>query len=186
MTSWPINSQMTTSSANHTQAPGQQVVLVGRQLLFQDIMESIFSSFLKSFTCCVGSKGRGSMHCWKIVQLKEVQSQFSYWNTEQKGAVTSQSETAHTPGLHKWVRIQRRKAAMGQKTAVSFCTGTVSIYFGLKKKVLCSSLIWIKMCGTLLSCVRFTKVYWERNCQGEAFADLNFLEKFMKDSFYGV
>lgn len=34
------------------------------------------------------------------------------------------------------MRIQHCKAVMGQKPAVSFCAGTVSIYFGLKKGTL--------------------------------------------------
>lgn len=147
-------------------------------------MECILRPFWRSIACCVGGKGRGSTNWWKIAQYKfrEAQSQFSYWNTEQKGIVKSKSTVAHTPRFHRWVRgFSIAKAVMGQEIAVSFCTGTVSIYFGWEMVFYSSLHFLIKFCVAWLSSTRYCKVHWEKNCHVATFQDLNFLEKFMNN-----
>lgn len=53
-------------------------------------------------------------------QFRETQIQCSYWNTERKGIVKSESKVAHTPKFHRWVRgFKITKAVMGQDTALS-------------------------------------------------------------------
>ena len=79
-------------------------------------------------------------------------------------------------------RIWHCKSEMTQETAVSLCTGIVSVHLRLKNVLQLIKFLNEKLCCLVILNFRYFRFHWERNYHATTFYDFNFMEKFIKDS----